>query len=1227
MMPFTYPPVFDVAYPITGRDGDGEVDYLAGLRAFDPLVSLEPNTGQFLGAPFVPSSGTDVVGMMWGGSASNDAVEISSATLDTAMCGADKKFRIKARFYITSLATLSYIIAKYDSASQRSYYIYVDTGGSLSFWWFSDGSSGNSRRVQATANVVAGRWYDIEVQYDGTVDTGDGVDRVTMYQDGKSEPEPVFLTSNPGTLGPIYAGTSRHFIGAVAATGVVNFPATGIIRDVEIYDDNLAGSLIESWEGNGNTAADWVGSQGVVDGTVLGSPDAATQRIAEWLDQGGSGVTGMWFDGIDDLASVPDSTEYDLLTNFSWEFELTTSASFLSDTRTVMAKWNSGNSAGWGVRMETGKFNIGFRKGIGDYYGGRTTTVFAPSTTYLLRVEYPGDGSVPKLYVDGVDEPLVSFITLGDGLNGITDHVTELQFGGGRWFSTTNSYMQGVIREIKTWNVAVGGTDDNLVGYWKGTGSNQENWYDYSKYSNDGAVTGSPNGAVQKADGIFRRSNDVEQATNTVQPAVGTDGPSFDVDWMREGSAVENLGGVIVHGAVVDLDKIPVSSSNIIFDGDSGQRMAVAVTTSDGGAWYLYAGTAVISPKTAKTGLQSIISVFDGASSKLYVNNILQVAGDPGTTTPLGFTVGARYDGANNYFDGRILSTHVIKAPASVDDAREALWNYHQTIMPSLPALVTGRLVAELPTRLTFDIDASDEPDGSNEVQTNEVVHPKIVNFDTAWNGYEDWMVITPYPAGDPTFENPSIMVRIAGVWAQHPTIDNPIAPQPVGSTTQGDTTMVYDSVEDRLVVFYLRRVGTEYQIRMTYSGDGVTWSAPVEVEVEAANVLASPSVVWDSASATWRLYLSSDVNLSGGALLNLVYFSSLDLYTTDWGPETICEEEGIPEGFQQWDGHIVIIDGRYYNFTSVADGLGGADARLCLGVSDDGGHSFDYNDYVILNADTYGTEWPNTHVYTTDIEPFVEDGETKYKLTVTGRKSDGTWGMGETTARLSSYITPPDPMWTADPAQGQTVNVSDEITSSDATLSSGGAHTSSSVTGTPQILKERFDFTAGTAEYVTWGSGSGLLGKTDYAAAVTFRIDADLTSLQVVNIVQFGGVLLQVSYHVSLGNLVTLQYWNGAAFVTHVQPFSIPSGEDVTIVVARVGDELRVTSERGEYYRKDGMTSFTLLDSIDIGSSTTVYTGEIAKVEIYGEELTAVACKTIALRAGKVEFLKPFVE
>ena len=125
------------------------------------------------------------------------------------------------------------------------------------------------------------------------------------------------------------SGSKITTIGARQSAGVLGAFMTGSISDLKIYDTDMT-TVLNHYQGYGNTDADWEDQIGSNDGTVAGSPELFTGQgfdgtVSKWYDQsgndnhavqttpanqptiveGGSLVTGgIDFDGVDDEFSV-----------------------------------------------------------------------------------------------------------------------------------------------------------------------------------------------------------------------------------------------------------------------------------------------------------------------------------------------------------------------------------------------------------------------------------------------------------------------------------------------------------------------------------------------------------------------------------------------------------------------------------------------------------------------------------------------------------------------------------------------------------------------------------------------------------------------------------------------------------------------------------------------------------------------------------------------------------
>jgi hypothetical protein len=158
---------------------------------------------------------------------------------------------------------------------------------------------------------------------------------------------------------------------------------------------------------------------------------------------------------------------------------------------------------------------------------------------------------------------------------------------------------------------------------------------------------------------------------------------------------------------------------------------------------------------------------------------------------------------------------------------------------------------------------------------SDQVVHPDIA-FPTIDSGDQrPLLAVTPYPWGNPRFENPSVFRGDRAVtWSVQTGVANPIVRPNGGYLSDPDALWLPDAHEFWL--FY-RHVNTDNEILVTQSADGVRWSAGKTVFRAPNHTAVSPTVVrrsptewlmWtvnaghlgcDAASTTVELRRSSD--------------------------------------------------------------------------------------------------------------------------------------------------------------------------------------------------------------------------------------------------------------------------------------------------------------------------------------------------------------------------------
>jgi hypothetical protein len=135
---------------------------------------------------------------------------------------------------------------------------------------------------------------------------------------------------------------------------------------------------------------------------------------------------------------------------------------------------------------------------------------------------------------------------------------------------------------------------------------------------------------------------------------------------------------------------------------------------------------------------------------------------------------------------------------------------------------------------------------------SGESVHPDVVRGHRSATGY--WMAITPYPAGNSLYENPSIFrSRNTVDWSPPKGVQNPLV-FPEAPAYLSDPDIVVDAT-NTLWMYYRAVSGSENIIKVIQSGDGVRWGAPTTVVTVPSHRLVSPAVVRGAPHALWQMW------------------------------------------------------------------------------------------------------------------------------------------------------------------------------------------------------------------------------------------------------------------------------------------------------------------------------------------------------------------------------------
>ena len=137
---------------------------------------------------------------------------------------------------------------------------------------------------------------------------------------------------------------------------------------------------------------------------------------------------------------------------------------------------------------------------------------------------------------------------------------------------------------------------------------------------------------------------------------------------------------------------------------------------------------------------------------------------------------------------------------------------------------------------------------------SGEMVHPDALVFPRDWHGSRFWYAATPYPAGNPEFENPSGFVgNTSDEWGAIPGSRNPLATPAEGSYLS-DPDLSYDPVKDEIRMYYRQTKLDKDEVLLTTSHQGYAWSAPVVVLQDSRYALISPAIVRE-ADGSWRMW------------------------------------------------------------------------------------------------------------------------------------------------------------------------------------------------------------------------------------------------------------------------------------------------------------------------------------------------------------------------------------
>lgn len=302
-----------------------------------------------------------------------------------------------------------------------------------------------------------------------------------------------------------------------------------------------------------------------------------------------------------------------------------------------------------------------------------------------------------------------------------------------------------------------------------------------------------------------------------------------------------------------------------------------------------------------------------------------------------------------------------------------------------------------------FEHDTGSKFDNAASAQTTptydtsgQAIHPSIVYFSTAWNGYKYWMAMTPYPGGDESKENPSILASTDGSsWEVPSGLTNPIEPEP-GTGHYSDTELVYNDDTDELWCYYRWNLSPDAKMYLQKSSNGTSWDTKQSVlEDTTSNGILSPAIV--KQGSNWYLWFIKSIS----SHYEVEYYTSSN--GTSWTYNSTLDLD-IDVGGNKEPWHLEV---RYISEKSeywMLYNISGGGYDLAFAKSSNRTTWTKYNKFVLSPS---ASGWDDGFIYRSTFR--YNSSNDKIEVWYTGKSSGGVWHTGYTDKDyddLQTYLT-----------------------------------------------------------------------------------------------------------------------------------------------------------------------------------------------------------------------------
>jgi hypothetical protein len=519
-------------------------------------------------------------------------------------------------------------------------------------------------------------------------------------------------------------------------------------------------------------------------------------------------------------------------------------------------------------------------------------------------------------------------------------------------------------------------------------------------------------------------------------------------------------------------------------------------------------------------------------------------------------------------------------------------------LSPAVPANLRF-MRAHHRTPNTADMQSTAEVSGTPTIRTAEIVHPSVVAFNKPWNGYKYWMCTTPYPGSSEGQENPTIIATNDDNlvdWEEPAGISNPVHLRPAGVVPQGDPCMIYDPVQNTLVMVYINTLSSG-SVRRTYlskSTDGITWSTPLQI-FSGPNV-SSPNLVTykDSGVQKYRLiYEIGDVSYP--QTLHWREISEDVMNASAWASSTQNNVTlSLPSGRGLWDFFCYRLQSGVYLFFQTMINPSVVQFTNHIGYSSD-----DLATLTVYARPYWQPRmggWPQELSYTTAC---VRTGAISRAM-LTGRGTGGVWGY-------SSCPLLPHP-WLAMSSFSRDWNQA-----TGAVSSHGQKSFEYTASGSGTLDADDDNGLSVPAGKLLTGSVAGM-SDNPYTAIVQFRVPTVYTSVAVntyVEICNVAGIRIGLKRHTS-GSGWLLEFRRADTNAPVYQPAFLSGEPWMRVAIARQGANFYIACNPHHPGGNAGITNLanSQTNDLTIGSTGNIVGFELRQLEVLPDASSEITSK-----------------